>query len=355
MSDATIPRPITLLVETMDSPVAPDSDSSNDETCETKSLTASITDYPMYWGRRYHRYKEGNYLFPNDDSENARLNFQHRILNELHGRLFFAPLDPAITRVVLDLGTGTGIWPIELADSGLLPKASIYGTDLSAVQPVDVPSNVHFEIQDCSDPDWVRPLGSVDYCHIRFLAASLTSYEDLIRNAKPYLRPGSGWLECHEIHPSPISDDNTIPEEWPARDWDENLDYACTHGIDPPRPVRIGPDIKTWMQRAGYVDIHEHISKIPMGPWPKDRRLKRIGQWWLRNWLSGLQGFSLKLFSTEGLNWSREEIEVMLAEVRKCLAMKEVHAYHRYYVVYGRRPSAEEEEELLHSRLNSHG
>lgn len=26
---------------------------------ETKSLTASVTDYPVVWGRRYHKYKEG--------------------------------------------------------------------------------------------------------------------------------------------------------------------------------------------------------------------------------------------------------------------------------------------------------
>jgi hypothetical protein len=26
---------------------------------DTKSLTDSITDYPVTWGRRYHKYKEG--------------------------------------------------------------------------------------------------------------------------------------------------------------------------------------------------------------------------------------------------------------------------------------------------------
>ena len=359
MSDATGSRNIRVPIQTMDSPLAPGSSSPSSSTeanCQTRSLTASITDYPMYWGRRYHRYKEGAYLFPNDEAENNRLDVQHNILNELHGRLYFAPLDPDNTRIVLDLGTGTGIWAMELADSEMLPKASIFGTDLSAVQPLDVPDNVHFEIQDCSEEDWVRPLRSVDYCHIRFLAGSLTSYEDLIRNSKRYIRPGTGWIECQELHPAPVSDDNSIPDDWPGKVWDDNLDYACTQAIYPPRPVRIGPEIKTWMERAGFVDIHEHVSKIPIGPWPKDKRLKRIGQWWLQNWMSGIQGFSLKLFSSEGLKWSREEIEVMLAEVRKAFAMKEVHTYHKYYVVYGRRPSAREEEEMYHSQQrSSHG
>ena len=295
-------------------------------------------------------------MFPNDDAENNRLDAQHEVLSELHGRLFFAPLDPEDTRIVLDLGTGTGIWPIELADTGLLPNASIFGTDLSAVQPLDVPANVHFEIQDCSEEDWVRPFGSVDYCHVRCLAGSLESYEDLIRNSKRYIRPGTGWLECQELHPSPISDDNTIPEDWAARTWDDNLDYACTQAIYPARPVRIGPHIKNWMMQSGFVDIHEHVSKIPLGPWPKDKRLKRIGGWWLTNWMAGIQGFSLKLFSTEGLKWSREEIEVMLADVRKAFSMKHVHSYQRYYVVYGRRPSPEEEQDMKYRNgLDPHG
>jgi hypothetical protein len=108
------PGPANVPIQTMDSPLAPDSDSthSSDEgaQCDTRSLTASITDYPLHWGRRYHRYKEGAYLFPNDENEQIRLDEQHEILNQLHGRLFFAPLDTENVRTVLDIGTGTGIW-----------------------------------------------------------------------------------------------------------------------------------------------------------------------------------------------------------------------------------------------------
>jgi hypothetical protein len=46
-------------------------------------------------------------LYPNDEHEQTRLDEQHEILNQLHGRLFFAPLDPDEVRSVLDIGTGT--------------------------------------------------------------------------------------------------------------------------------------------------------------------------------------------------------------------------------------------------------
>jgi hypothetical protein len=62
------------------------------------------------------------YVFPNDAMECDRLDLQYEALKALHdNRIFFAPLkDP---RRILDIGTGTGIWPIEMGElcySGLV-------------------------------------------------------------------------------------------------------------------------------------------------------------------------------------------------------------------------------------------
>jgi methylase of polypeptide subunit release factors len=47
----------------------------------------------------------------------------------LNGRLHMAPLvEP---RRILDIGTGTGIWAIDMADQ--YPSADVIGTDLSPV------------------------------------------------------------------------------------------------------------------------------------------------------------------------------------------------------------------------------
>jgi methylase of polypeptide subunit release factors len=55
----------------------------------------------------------------------------HIFLLLLEGELHLAPLsDP---QRILDLGTGTGIWAIDMADK--YPSASVLGTDLSPVQP----------------------------------------------------------------------------------------------------------------------------------------------------------------------------------------------------------------------------
>jgi SAM-dependent methyltransferase len=333
------------------SPIDADSDDlasvRNGHPSDTQSLSASITDYPVHWGRRYHRYREGAYPFPNDDYESERLDNQHDICTEyFNGRLFFAPLDTKACRQVLDIGTGTGIWPIQLAESNQLPSAQITGIDLSAIQPELVPKNVTFEIQDCTDTDWCRERGTIDYIHSRFMAGSLASWKRLLRTSRRHLKPGDGWLELHEIHPTPLSDDSTMPATWKFLEWEELIHQTARKKLNPPKSTRVAEHLKPWMEESGFIDVDQFIYKIPLGPWARDKKLKKIGADMCSNWASGLQGFSYKILGDEGLGWSRDEIELNLVDVRKSLAMKEVHCYVRYYVVIGRRPSATEEREL---------
>lgn len=99
----------------------------------TASLTSSIENYPVENGRRYHAYKDGSYVMPNDDSELDRLDLTHNMLKVTMGmKLYTAPLEQT-TRSILDIGTGTGLWAIEMADE--FPDAEIMGTDLSPTQP----------------------------------------------------------------------------------------------------------------------------------------------------------------------------------------------------------------------------
>lgn len=79
----------------------------------TASLTSSVLNYRHENGRTYHGYRDGTYLLPNDESEKDRLDMMHEMmLVMLDRQLFLAPIDSP--RRVLDLGTGTGIWAIQL-------------------------------------------------------------------------------------------------------------------------------------------------------------------------------------------------------------------------------------------------
>lgn len=56
-----------------------------------------------------------------------------------------------------------------------------------------------------------------------------------------------------------------------------------------------------------------------------------IGDWNLDNISSGLSAFSLAVFTRpegeNGLGWSKEELEVLLARVRNDLGNTDIHAY----------------------------
>lgn len=77
------------------------------------SVMSSVRDYMYENGRRYHRYREGTYNFPNDDVEQEREDMKHAMVKLLCSqKLHFAPIGDN-PQEILDIGTGTGIWPIE--------------------------------------------------------------------------------------------------------------------------------------------------------------------------------------------------------------------------------------------------
>jgi hypothetical protein len=85
---------------------------SESATGASTSISSGVRDYAFEHGRRYHKYQEGRYLFPNDESEQEREDMKHAmIVNLCGGRLHYAPLENP--HQILDLGTGTGIWAID--------------------------------------------------------------------------------------------------------------------------------------------------------------------------------------------------------------------------------------------------
>jgi hypothetical protein len=76
------------------------------------SISSSVRDYNFENGRRYHKFREGAYLFPNDEPEQDREDMKHAmVVNLCGGRLHYAPLNNP--QNIIDLGTGTGIWAID--------------------------------------------------------------------------------------------------------------------------------------------------------------------------------------------------------------------------------------------------
>ena len=311
---------------------ASDSTLGDDVSRYTASLTSSIERYPVENGRRYHAFKDGSYVMPNDDTELDRLDLMHQLIRiTMRNQLHLAPLDKKNPKV-LDVGTGTGIWAIEMGDE--YPDAEITGTDLSPTQPSWVPANVKFEIDDVEEP-WTFP-EKFDFIHARYLAAAIVDWPKLVRQAFRNTKPG-GWAEFQDFDPTYYSDDGSLTEDQDLFKY-MTLFNDAARGFG--RDSKPGPKLEGWMQAAGFEGVAHEKFRLPIGPWPKDKHLKTIGAWNLVQLEDGLEGFTLRLF-TQHLDWKREEVDVMLAKVRKDLRDPRIHATYDFHVVYGRRPKAQ--------------
>lgn len=132
LSDSAIDAQSTHQAETLHSNIPLEVDSENTESDSaygdeislfSASITSSVVDYQEENGRRYHAYRRGRYLLPNDDIENERLDIHHELmLAVLNGKLHLAPIPENIQKAI-DLGTGTGIWAIDFADQ--YPSAEV--------------------------------------------------------------------------------------------------------------------------------------------------------------------------------------------------------------------------------------
>ncbi|KAG9239651.1 putative Trans-aconitate 2-methyltransferase [Amylocarpus encephaloides] len=300
----------------LDTPIEPDSPSitNSPNDCDgTKSLTDSVYEFPKENGRTYHGFRAGTYNFPNDPNEADRLDFQYEILKFcFQDKNYFAPLTSP--RNILDIGTGTGQWAIEMGDE--FPNAEVQATDLSPIQPDTVPENVQFFIDDAAEEDWAVPAAHFDFVHTRVMLGCFEDFREIINRAYYYTKPG-GYMESQEIMSTLYCDDGTMSKDYPFLKWNKDLDEAAMRAG---RPMRIGNKLKRWYEQAGFVDVQEKVFKLPVNPWPRDKHLKQLGKMQEANWLAGLAAISLGLFHRV-FGWTKTEIEVRscaVGNVGKC-------------------------------------
>jgi hypothetical protein len=82
-----------------------------------------------------------------------------------------------------------------------------------------------------------------------------------------------------------------------------------------------GPRSEEW-----DTNLSDESFKWAIGDWPSDQEEEDVGKWTLEDFLEGLSGVTMAL-STRHLEWSREEVEVFLIEVRKQAQDSKSHVY----------------------------
>ncbi|KAF5667186.1 methyltransferase [Fusarium heterosporum] len=297
----------------------------------TSSINSSILKYRQENGRTYHAYKDGQYLMPNDEREQDRLDLQHHLFlitfdNKLH--LCPAGRDGHKVHNVLDVGTGTGIWAMDFADEN--PHASVVGVDLSPIQSPFVPPNLTFQVDDIEEP-WTFNV-QFDFIYSRMMTGAIADWPGFFKEAYNSLAPG-GWIEMADIYPI-ACDDGTLKKDSATYEWVTKL-LEGTRLVG--RPFDSADKYKEQLESQGFQNVQEVIFKWPQNTWPKDVKHKELGAWELENISSGLDGLSSAVF-TRVLGWSKEELDVLLTKVRREIRDRSIHSYWPIYVVYGQKP-----------------
>ena len=317
---------------------------------DTTSIPSTIWKHRYENGRRYHKFRQGEYWGPNDEIQNDQLDIAHQLfLLLLDNKLHLAPI-PNPQRV-LDLGCGTGIWCIDMADGSSLPLPSPYpnpthltkrasvehpgaeimGVDLSPIQPSFAPPNCKFEIDDVTSP-WTFPL-PFDLINIRALYGSIADWPALYAQVYAHLQPG-GYLHELEMSIQFKSDDGTLAPDHVLSQWSDVFHEASK---------RFGKsfyevwNLSKYAREAGFVDIVENVYKVPVNGWPADPRMKEIGRWNFLHCTQGAEGWGLFLL-TNVMGWSVEAAQVFIAKFRNGLKERKVHAYFEVVQFSARKP-----------------
>ncbi|KAM7193029.1 hypothetical protein V8F20_008545 [Naviculisporaceae sp. PSN 640] len=227
------------------------------------------------------------------------------------------PSDNLAHLKIADIGTGTGIWLLDVAKT-LPPTCQLVGFDVTSSSfppPDSLPPNVSFALQDMHQPFPESEIGSYDLVAVRFVssATSRTEWKATIRNLMTLLKPSGGWLQW--IDSCNFSLYSSVPG---------TSRRACQEIYDGLDPFRQSEDLviglmmregrvsvnrdEIWRD-LGLVDVHEDVfssDRLQDGP---GLRLRETGT---RNVIECFTGCLQSLVSAEardGNGWTRDKIK----------------------------------------------
>ncbi|KAJ7726812.1 S-adenosyl-L-methionine-dependent methyltransferase [Mycena maculata] len=244
-------------------------------------------DFPTYFserdGRLFHSHGTSPYPLPVDTPEQERMNDQHRALHELLGGHYpeacpfedVLAQEPVRQKFALDMCTGTGHWTMDVARD--FPHVAFRGLDIVPISTRYPLPNVQFTMHDANTPTSYAA-GTFDLIHARSVTMAVISYAALLAEAARLLRPrglflSGEWARSLVFHPDFAP--RTLPTHAPAL----TAFYARLHAALAARGLPpVAPPIAPLLAHTGAFDgIAPRAYHMPLGPWPPDPALQRLG------------------------------------------------------------------------------
>ncbi|BCR86639.1 class I SAM-dependent methyltransferase [Aspergillus chevalieri] len=285
-------------------------------------------------GRTYHGYRRGVYMLPCDEQEQDRLDIFHKLFTvaRVSDGLIYAP-HPHNGRF-LDLGCGTGIWAIDVADK--YPQAFVLGVDLAPIQPPNIErKNCDFYAPFDFESPWALGEDYWDFIHMQMGSGSVAHWPSLYHRIYAHLRPGA-WFEQVEIDFEPRCDDRSLDDS-ALRRWYQFLKQATEQSA---RPIaHSARETIRNLQEAGFTDIDHQMVGLPLNPWHQDQHERKVAKWYNLAISESIETLSLAPFRRV-FGWPIEDIKRIAAEVKSEAFNKGIHSYNILHIYQARKPEA---------------
>jgi len=244
-----------------------------------------------------------------------------------HGQHFLAPISNNPVKI-LDLGTGTGVWAMEVGD--LFPSSAIVGVDLSPIQPQWSPPNVSFYVDNVDD-EWLNGSG-FDLVHARHLFPFLRDPSVLAQKAFENIKP-NGWIEIQDLNWVSMCDDNTMDSGYHITKFLNAVSASCDQrGTD----LRIAPRLGDILVDAGFVNVACKTIQVPIGAWAESFELKSVGM----HFQTVMHMLIPALCHAPGMAafTSADEKERFIDECQQSLRDASVRSYMNFHFWMGQKP-----------------
>ncbi|KAF7322405.1 hypothetical protein HMN09_00018500 [Mycena chlorophos] len=255
--------------------------------------------------RNYQQYPGAQYILPTDGPEKQRLARQHNMLKKLFGgRILFAPVDLKQGDKVLESGTGSGIWTVEVAAT-VDPSVEFIGVDIeSGLFPEAPPQNLSFRVNSVLElpAEWSDTFTLV-HQRLLLLGLQIPQWPQALEEIFRVVRPG-GWVQLLEMAPI----DAKI--EQGSRPYTEKL-TAILHSVMTARKLylNVAHDLPKLLADAGFVDIQRdsRFQKVGKTPGEDDTESKN-------NTIGIFRGIKTPVLKAGGFGLvsSEEEYEALL-------------------------------------------
>ncbi|KAG9217805.1 hypothetical protein CCMSSC00406_0005175 [Pleurotus cornucopiae] len=285
-------------------------DEDSTDALEGSLVEVTESEFPSYFserdGRLFHSHGASPYPLPVDAPEQRRLNVQHNIIKILLGANYRGPVPQALTnipdrrRLVVDLGSGTGKWVMEIARQ--FPHANVVGLDIVPIGTMYPLDNVCFEVQDMNERfRWVD--GSVDVIHARSISMAIHDFKALLTEVARVLRPGglflsSEWIRAACVHPNlGVTPESHIPN---LVRFFEMLRAALASNCG---TRNLAPHVPDYLSATThFVNIDPCRVYVPIGPWVDDPIMRTIGRAYrkaFRTYVESVKPILLRVYGEE--------------------------------------------------------